>query len=58
MFEVDILGQDIVWSEAKQSGLIDSILRNFYIPPVLFGELQAYSTSTQPPDCKDSGDEP
>ncbi|TBU56099.1 hypothetical protein BD310DRAFT_932136 [Dichomitus squalens] len=28
--------RDIVWGEAKQSGLIDSILRNFYIPPVIF----------------------
>ncbi|RPD56796.1 hypothetical protein L226DRAFT_538270 [Lentinus tigrinus ALCF2SS1-7] len=28
--------RDIVWSEAKQSGLIDSLLRNYYIPPVLF----------------------
>lgn len=28
---------DIVWGEAKQSGLIDSILRNFYMPPVIFG---------------------
>ena len=28
---------DIVWPEAKQIGLIDSILRNFYIPPVIFG---------------------
>ncbi|OAX36280.1 hypothetical protein K503DRAFT_802153 [Rhizopogon vinicolor AM-OR11-026] len=28
--------RDIVWSETKQIGLIDSILRNFYIPPVIF----------------------
>ena len=27
---------DIVWPEAKQVGLIDSIFRNFYIPPVIF----------------------
>ena len=26
---------DVVWPEAKQIGLIDSIFRNFYIPPVL-----------------------
>ncbi|KAG2073790.1 hypothetical protein BDR04DRAFT_1094371 [Suillus decipiens] len=28
--------RDVVWSESKQVGLIDSILRNFYIPPVIF----------------------
>ncbi|KAG1727764.1 uncharacterized protein EDB91DRAFT_886494 [Suillus paluster] len=28
--------RDVVWPEAKQIGLIDSILRNFYIPPVIF----------------------
>ncbi|KZT03116.1 uncharacterized protein LAESUDRAFT_738446 [Laetiporus sulphureus 93-53] len=29
--------RDVVWPETKQSGLIDSILRNYYIPPVIFG---------------------
>jgi hypothetical protein len=28
---------DVVWSEIKQIGLIDSIFRNFYIPPIIFG---------------------
>ncbi|KAI0822105.1 hypothetical protein BC628DRAFT_1522502, partial [Trametes gibbosa] len=28
--------RDVVWTEAKQVGLIDSLLRNFYIPPVIF----------------------
>ncbi|EGN97368.1 hypothetical protein SERLA73DRAFT_75064 [Serpula lacrymans var. lacrymans S7.3] len=28
--------RDVVWPEAKQIGLIDSIFRNFYIPPVIF----------------------
>ncbi|EPS97903.1 hypothetical protein FOMPIDRAFT_17561, partial [Fomitopsis schrenkii] len=28
--------RDVVWPETKQSGLIDSILRNYYIPPVIF----------------------
>lgn len=28
--------RDVVWPESKQVGLIDSILRNFYIPPVIF----------------------
>lgn len=27
---------DVVWPEVKQIGLIDSIFRNFYIPPVIF----------------------
>ncbi|KAG2132009.1 uncharacterized protein EDB93DRAFT_1311159 [Suillus bovinus] len=27
---------DVVWPETKQIGLIDSIFRNFYIPPVIF----------------------
>ena len=29
--------KDVVWQEEKQSGLIDSILRNYYIPPIIFG---------------------
>jgi hypothetical protein len=32
-----------VWSEQKQSGIIDSILRNYYIPPVIFGAYLASS---------------
>ncbi|KAI0728951.1 hypothetical protein C8Q72DRAFT_959657 [Fomitopsis betulina] len=28
--------RDVVWPDTKQSGLIDSILRNYYIPPVIF----------------------
>ncbi|KAI9059484.1 hypothetical protein FKP32DRAFT_1531854, partial [Trametes sanguinea] len=28
--------RDVVWTEAKQIGLVDSLLRNFYIPPVIF----------------------
>jgi uncharacterized protein with ParB-like and HNH nuclease domain len=31
-----LLHTDIVWPEVKQIGLIDSIFRNFYIPPVVF----------------------
>lgn len=27
---------DVVWPESKQIGLIDSIFRNFYVPPVIF----------------------
>ncbi|OBZ72931.1 hypothetical protein A0H81_07184 [Grifola frondosa] len=28
--------RDVVWPDAKQIGLIDSIFRNFYVPPVIF----------------------
>ncbi|KAF8509872.1 hypothetical protein BU17DRAFT_55838 [Hysterangium stoloniferum] len=31
--------RDVVWSEPKQIGLVDSILRNFYIPPIIFAAL-------------------
>jgi Protein of unknown function DUF262 len=34
---------DVVWSEIKQIGLIDSIFRNFYIPPIIFGKLSRSS---------------
>lgn len=29
---------DVVWPELKQSGLIDSMLRNYYMPPIIFGK--------------------
>ncbi|KAH7888574.1 hypothetical protein F5I97DRAFT_1803315 [Phlebopus sp. FC_14] len=28
--------RDVVWPESKQIGLIDSIFRNFYVPPIIF----------------------
>ncbi|KAJ3556857.1 hypothetical protein NM688_g1792 [Phlebia brevispora] len=28
--------RDIVWPETKQIGLVDSLLRNYYIPPIIF----------------------
>ncbi|OJT05809.1 hypothetical protein TRAPUB_3342 [Trametes pubescens] len=28
--------RDVVWPDTKQVGLIDSIFRNFYVPPVIF----------------------
>ncbi len=33
---------DVVWSEIKQIGLIDSIFRNFYIPPIIFGNVARF----------------
>ncbi|EJD00602.1 uncharacterized protein FOMMEDRAFT_142422 [Fomitiporia mediterranea MF3/22] len=32
--------RDVVWPDTKQSGLIDSLLRNFYIPPIIFAFSQ------------------
>lgn len=32
---------DIVWPDTKKSFLIDSIFRNFYIPPVIFAVREA-----------------
>src|SRR5262245_52125193 len=31
---------DVVWPEHKQIGVIDSIIRNFYLPPVIFCKQQ------------------
>lgn len=28
----------VVWNETKQTGLIDSMLGNYFIPPIIFGE--------------------
>jgi hypothetical protein len=32
-------GPDVVWVESKQIGLIDSVFRNYYLPPIIFGAL-------------------
>jgi len=31
--------KDVVWPEQKQVGLIDSVFRNYYIPPIIFGQF-------------------
>ncbi|KAF7791991.1 hypothetical protein EIP86_003018 [Pleurotus ostreatoroseus] len=36
--------RDIVWPETKQVGLIDSLLRNYYIPPIIFYSWKAKSS--------------
>jgi len=36
--ELTHLLTDVVWNEEKQIGLIDSILRNYYMPPIIFGQ--------------------
>jgi hypothetical protein len=30
--------REVVWPETKQVKLIDSVFRNFYIPPIIFGK--------------------
>ncbi|KAF8574234.1 hypothetical protein K439DRAFT_1372949 [Ramaria rubella] len=44
--------RDVVWSEAKQVGLIDSIFRNFYVPPIIFGELSCFNDGIRVIDGK------
>ncbi|THU97548.1 hypothetical protein K435DRAFT_60783 [Dendrothele bispora CBS 962.96] len=43
---------DVVWTESKQIGLIDSILRNFYIPPIIFA-VNAYDDGSETKTCID-----
>ncbi|KAI0791282.1 hypothetical protein C8Q75DRAFT_805632 [Abortiporus biennis] len=33
--------REVVWPESKQVGLIDSLLRNYYIPPIIFAVTNA-----------------
>ncbi|KAF9442099.1 hypothetical protein P691DRAFT_638967, partial [Macrolepiota fuliginosa MF-IS2] len=44
--------RDVVWPEAKQVGLIDSIFRNFYIPPVIFS-VNAHDDGSENKICID-----
>ncbi|XP_006456991.1 hypothetical protein AGABI2DRAFT_122864 [Agaricus bisporus var. bisporus H97] len=44
--------RDVVWPEAKQIGLVDSIFRNFYIPPVIFA-VNAYGDGSESKICID-----
>ncbi|ETW76345.1 hypothetical protein HETIRDRAFT_237652, partial [Heterobasidion irregulare TC 32-1] len=39
--------RDVVWPETKQIGLIDSIFRNYYIPPVIFCDTTDDGTETR-----------
>ncbi|KAF8263618.1 hypothetical protein EI94DRAFT_1703872 [Lactarius quietus] len=36
---------DVVWAESKQIGLIDSVIRNYYIPPLIFAVSTAQDGS-------------
>ena len=44
--------QDVVWPETKQIGIIDSIFRNFYIPPVIFS-VNTYEDGSETKTCID-----
>ncbi|KAJ7142386.1 hypothetical protein C8R44DRAFT_974158 [Mycena epipterygia] len=44
--------REVVWPEAKQIGIIDSIFRNFYIPPVIFA-VNAFDDGTETRTCID-----
>lgn len=34
--------RDVVWTTSRMSGLIDSMIQNFYVPPVIFNKLQVF----------------
>ncbi|KAF9003044.1 hypothetical protein BDQ17DRAFT_1242532 [Cyathus striatus] len=44
--------RDVVWPEAKQIGIIDSIFRNFYIPPVIFA-VNSFEDGSENKTCID-----
>lgn len=43
---------DVVWPETKQIGIIDSVFRNFYIPPVIFA-VNTYEDGSETKTCID-----
>ncbi|KAJ7148226.1 hypothetical protein C8R46DRAFT_1128088 [Mycena filopes] len=44
--------REVVWPESKQIGIIDSIFRNFYIPPVIFA-VNTHDDGTEMRTCID-----
>ncbi|KZS90804.1 hypothetical protein SISNIDRAFT_468310 [Sistotremastrum niveocremeum HHB9708] len=44
--------RDVVWTDSKQIQLIDSILRNYYIPPIIFA-VQQDDTGAETRTCID-----
>ncbi|KAF9475571.1 hypothetical protein BDN70DRAFT_813905, partial [Pholiota conissans] len=44
--------RDVVWTEAKQIGIIDSVFRNFYIPPVIFA-VNVHEDGSETKTCID-----
>ncbi|KAF9007348.1 hypothetical protein BDZ89DRAFT_997208 [Hymenopellis radicata] len=49
---LDRYQRDVVWSKDKQIRLIDSVLRNFYIPPVIFA-VNTFTDGTETKTCID-----
>lgn len=45
--------RDVVWNEARQTALIDSIFQNYYIPPVLFASKKHPDTGRAIQTCID-----
>ncbi|KAK7036174.1 hypothetical protein R3P38DRAFT_3351090 [Favolaschia claudopus] len=43
---------EVVWPESKQIGIIDSLFRNYYIPPVIFA-VNSYDDGTESRTCID-----
>jgi hypothetical protein len=43
---------DVVWSEGKQIGIIDSVFRNFYIPPIIFA-VNTFEDGSESKTCID-----
>jgi len=44
--------KDVVWPETKQIMIIDSIFRNFYIPPVIFA-VKVHDDGAESKTCID-----
>ncbi|TEB24117.1 hypothetical protein FA13DRAFT_1669587, partial [Coprinellus micaceus] len=44
--------RDVVWQDTKQIGLIDSIFRNFYVPPIIFA-AKMWEDGTETKICID-----
>ena len=51
-FLFSLLHIDVVWPEAKQIGIIDSVFRNFYIPPVIFA-VNSFEDGSETRTCID-----
>jgi hypothetical protein len=45
--------RDVVWTEARQEALIDSLFHNYYIPPILFA-LRLDDDGTEKRTCSRS----
>lgn len=45
--------RDVVWTEDKQSALIDSLFRNFYIPPIILARRSNDEDDEEPFVCVD-----